>query len=181
MLETIYYATQILAVGLILGSLVAIYMQQRKDHALARAQTFRDMSNYAAEYFTHFISEPRTLESVRACLQDYVSATPQQQIDFTHLIHRAITQAEQALFMEQEKLLPSSTTQKHIGFPLSIVNTPGGRQSWEITKYAFSDEIRIRIDEQLRENEDKIPPVWEILPAFGADLAKKPSEAAEDS
>ena len=31
-LETVYYITQIIAVGAILASLVAIYIQQRKDY-----------------------------------------------------------------------------------------------------------------------------------------------------
>jgi len=37
-LETIYYITQIVAVGLILVSLVAIYWQQRQSNRIARSQ-----------------------------------------------------------------------------------------------------------------------------------------------
>lgn len=40
-LETIYYIGQTVAVGAILASLVAIYIQQRKDHAFAQAESQR--------------------------------------------------------------------------------------------------------------------------------------------
>ncbi|MBL4869557.1 MAG: hypothetical protein JKX72_01250 [Robiginitomaculum sp.] len=169
-LESIYYMTQIVAVGLILVSLVAIYLQQRKDHALARAETVKDLTKSGMGYFNALVNEPRTLDSVRVCLQDYVSATPREQMDFIKFTQYAVLIAEQAYFMEQEKLLPGSGLQRHIAFPLAILNTPGGRQIWQLGKNSFSDEIRILLDKQLSENGHNIPPVWEIIPALGADL-----------
>ena len=180
-LETIYYITQIIAVGLILVSLIAIYFQQRKDHALARAETVKDLTKSAMGYFDTLVSEPRTLESVRACLQNYVSATPREQIDFIQFFQFAVLLAEQAYFMDQEKLLPDSTMEKHIAFPLTILNTPGGRQLWQVAKNTFSDEISSHLDKQLRENGHNIPPVWEMLPALGADLVNTgPDPTAEN-
>jgi len=175
-LETIYYITQIVAVGLILVSLIAIYLQQRKDHALARAETLKDLTKASMGYFSTFVSEPRTLDSVRVCLQDYVSATPREQIDFVHFTQFAVLMAEQAYFMDQEKLLPGSTWLKHMAFSLSILNTPGGRQIWQMTKKSFSDEVRTILDKQLSENGHNIPPVWEIIHALGADLVNTDPE-----
>jgi len=40
-LETIYYIGQTIAVAAILASLVAIYIQQRKDHEFAKAENQR--------------------------------------------------------------------------------------------------------------------------------------------
>lgn len=46
-LETIYYISQIVAVVAIIGSLIAIYFQQRQTNTIARAQISQDVSvNY---------------------------------------------------------------------------------------------------------------------------------------
>ena len=50
-LETVYYITQIIAVGAILASLVAIYIQQRKDHILARADSQREVLQLNSNIF----------------------------------------------------------------------------------------------------------------------------------
>ena len=175
-LETIYYITQIVAVGLILVSLIAIYIQQRKDHALARAETVQNITKSAMGYFSVLVSEPRTLDSVRVCLQDYLSATPREQMDFLNFAHYALMMSEQAYFMDQDKLLANSTIHKYTAFPLAILNTPGGLQYWQLVKNSFSNEVRTLLDKQLSENGHNIPPIWEFIPALGADLVKTTPE-----
>jgi len=172
-LETTYYITQIFAVGLILASLVAIYIQQRKDHALARAETVRDLSKYARDFNLLLVTEPRVLESVRVCLKDYLSASAREQIDFLQFFQGAVHLAEQALFMEQDKLLPKSAFHKYCDILIAIVKTPGGREIWEQMKFAFTNQTRKYIDEQLGDTSNKIRPVWDIIPGLGLDPDKE--------
>ena len=64
-LETIYYITQIIAVGAILASLVAIYIQQRKDHVLARAEHQRQILAEVPRYTELAATDPAALQSIR--------------------------------------------------------------------------------------------------------------------
>lgn len=76
-LETVYYITQILAVGAILASLVAIYWQQREANKLARVQnsegltasyadSLRDLMNSAelASIFRKVMFEGEVLDPI---------------------------------------------------------------------------------------------------------------------
>jgi len=81
-LENIYYIGQTIAVGAILVSLVAIYIQQRKDHALARAEHQREILDSSTRLFDSIRFQPTGLESVRKCLVDFEGAEPDQQAEF---------------------------------------------------------------------------------------------------
>jgi len=63
-LEEIYYIGQTIAVLAILGSLAAIYWQQRKAHALARAESQREISQLASQWFDEVLAHPTGLENV---------------------------------------------------------------------------------------------------------------------
>jgi len=175
-LEIIYYITQIIAVGLILVSLLAIYVQQRKDHALARAETIRALTVFARDFNLILVTEPRVLESVQVCLRDYRSASSREQIDFLQFFQGAVHLSEQALFMEQEKLLPESTFHKYSDILLAITKTPGGRQIWQRMKYAFSNQVRIYIDKKLSDPNNKIRPVWDIVLGLGSNPEMEPTQ-----
>ena len=73
-LETVYYITQIIAVGAILASLVAIYIQQRKDHALAKAENQREILMQVERLTAPPTAHPKALENIRACVMDYEGA-----------------------------------------------------------------------------------------------------------
>ena len=164
-LETIYYITQIIAVGAILASLVAIYIQQRKDHVLARAENQRAILEQVDSFMSIPLESPDALENIRACYVDYEGATPAQQARFAHLVQKSISVAEAALYMRNDKLIAEASYKGFEGAALLSLFTPGGRQYWQRVRMTIGADIRSVLDSALSERTD-IPPVWEVFPQF---------------
>lgn len=167
-LEAVYYITQIIAVGAILASLVAIYIQQRKDHVLARAENQRAILEQVESFMSIPLASPDALENIRACYVDYEGATPAQQASFAHLVHKAVSIAEASLYMRNDKLIAEASYKGFEGAALLSLVTPGGRQYWQRVRMAIGADIRDVLDSALRERTD-IPLVWEVFPQFAPD------------
>ena len=176
-LETVYYITQIIAVGAILASLVAIYIQQRKDHALARAEHQRQILAEARRYTELAATDPAALESIRKCYQDFEGASPQDQAVFFHLMHTGVNIAEMAFYMRKDKLINDASYAGFEGAALLNLATPGGRQYWQRARLVVGTDIREALDKALSERTDT-PPVWEFLPQF-APVPEAPTSKGE--
>jgi hypothetical protein len=166
-LETIYYVGQTVAVGAILASLVAIYIQQRKDHAFAQADSEREILQETAHWFDDLLAYPRGLEDLQSSLQDYHNATPRAQAVLAQHMLKSVTIAEQAFFMNEQKLINYDSHMKLVMLPILHISTPGGRQYWDNTKVAFGAKIVAVIDKILEENPPSPDAFYEIFPYFG--------------
>jgi len=164
-LETIYYIGQTIAVGAILTSLVAIWFQMRKDHALARAENQREILAEARRYTELAATDPAALESIRKCYQDFEGASRQDQAVFFHLMHTGVNIAEMALYMQKDKLINDASYAGFEGAALLNLTTPGGRQYWQRARMVVGTDIREALDKALSERKDH-PPVWDFLPQF---------------
>ena len=170
-LETIYYIGQTIAVIAILASLVAIYIQQRKDHALARAEHQRQILSEVPRYFELAATNPAMLQSVRKCFVNFEGAYPQDQAVFVHFMHNAVNIAETALYMHKDKLINEASYVGFEGAVLMSLVTPGGKQYWQRARLAVGADIREALDKALAERKDT-PPVWEFFPQFAPDQVK---------
>ena len=164
-LETIYYIGQTIAVAAILVSLWAIYWQQRKDHALARATTQREILDSVKELSGFPANDPMAFESIRVCLVDFSSALPIQQVQFNHAAVMAVNMAEKALYMKREDLFDTAGSEAFFSLALSYIVTPGGQQWWQSTKFAFAAEIREHLEKKLKEGEG-IASLWDAFPSY---------------
>ncbi|MEL6568823.1 MAG: hypothetical protein AAFQ22_10430 [Pseudomonadota bacterium] len=178
-LETVYYVTQIIAVGAILISLIAIYIQQRKDHILARAENQREILREIENLTGIPVASPDALQNIRACYFDYEGATPAQQADFAHVVHKAISIAETALYMRNDKLIAEASYRGMEGAALLSLMTPGGQQYWQRMRMFLGRDIREALDQAMRERKD-IPPIWEVLPQYAPDPAQTSAIDPED-
>ena len=167
MLENIYYIGQTVAVGAILASLVAIYVQQRKDHAFAQAESEREILQQTAHWFDDLLAHPGGLEVLQSSLQDYRSATPRAQAVLGQHMLKSVIIAEQAYFMNEQKLINYDSHTKLVMLPILHIATPGGRQYWEDTKAAYGAKIVAVIDKILEENPPSPDAFYEIFPYFG--------------
>lgn len=163
-LETLYYVTQIIAVGLILISLVAIYIQQRKDHTLARVENQRDILQQCAQWFDDMLSSPTGLESVRACVQNFRNADPRQQAEFEQFMIKSVMLAEQAYYMHEERLINDNSYQRIVMLPVTHLVTPGGREYWADVKSAYGPDVVRVIDELLETEAPPLDTVYQIFP-----------------
>lgn len=167
-LETIYYITQIVAVGAILASLVAIYIQQRKDHAFAQAESEREILQQAAHWFDDLLAHPDGLQDLQASLRNYHGATPRAQAVLGQHMLKSVIIAEQAFFMHEQKLINYDSHMKLVMLPILHIATPGGRQYWDHTKAAFGTKIVAAIDKILEENPPSPDAFYKIFPYFGS-------------
>jgi hypothetical protein len=154
----------------ILVSLIAIYIQQRADRDLARAELQHeafDVTNSLYEYLTR---DAETFEAIRAGFQDYEGATPIEQVRFGYLMHRGINVAERVVFLRNDNLIDEQIYRSSLGIPLMYLKTPGGRQYWQQVRLAYTEDVHNAIDEGLEERTD-VPIVWELYPFFAPEPA----------
>jgi len=165
-LETIYYIGQTIAVVAILASLVAIYIQQRKDHAFAQAESEREILQQTAHWFDDLLTYPEGLENLQASLQDYRGAPQRAQAELAQHMLKSVLIAEQAILMHEEKLINYDSHMKLVMLPILHIATPGGRQYWEDSKAAFGTNIVAVIDRILGENPPSAEAFYKIFPYF---------------
>lgn len=151
-LEEIYYIGQTVAVLAILGSLGAIWVQLRKDHALARAEHQREILTAITQVTNFLATDADAVDSVRACCEDYVDATARQQAQFFYVVHTHINIAEKALYMGRDRLINKASFDGMKGAALAYLVTPGGRQLWDELKGAVGANIRDELDRSLHDD-----------------------------
>ncbi len=180
-LEEIYYVGQTIAVVAILGSLGAIWVQLRKDHALATAESTREILEQASRLLDDLLASPTGLESLEACSVDYRGATVRQKTEFAQFIVKHMMLAEQANYMVTDKLLSGNSHQKLIGLPAFYLRMPGGREYWEDSKGIYGDDVVAAVEKELRDNPIPIEEAVKIMPHIGtkvlATLPKAEPEA----
>ncbi|GAB5455649.1 MAG: hypothetical protein Hens2KO_18780 [Henriciella sp.] len=172
-LETTYYITQIIAVVLILGSLIAIFIQQRKDHALAKAENQREILLKTTEWFDAMLSNPSGLESVQNCLLDFKSASSKEKAEFMQYIVKVIVMAEQASFMKREGLIDEDSGVKFIAFAAMHLGTPGGAEYWNDAKVAYANHVVDAIEERMRSDPISVDQFYKMFPLFKIDSDPK--------
>ncbi|MEO1662414.1 MAG: hypothetical protein AAFR51_15605 [Pseudomonadota bacterium] len=168
-LETTYYITQIIAVALILGSLIAIFIQQRKDHALAKAENQREILLKTTEWFDAMLSNPSGLESVQNCLLDFKSASSKEKAEFMQYIVKVIVMAEQASFMKREGLIDEDSGVKFIAFAAMHLGTPGGAEYWNDAKVAYANHVVEAIDKRMTTDPISVDQFYKMFPLFKVD------------
>ena len=151
-LEDIYYIGQTIAVVAILGSLGAIWVQLRKDHALAKAEHQREILTAITQVTNFVATDADALDSVRACCEDYVNATARQQAQFFYVVHTHINIAEKALYMGRDQLINTASFEGMKGAALAYLVTPGGKQLWSELKDAVGADIRDELDRSLHDD-----------------------------
>lgn len=162
---------EIVGATAVLITLVAIYLQQRKVHALALAENQREALVTTTDLFDFIATHPTALESVRSCLQNFDDATPREQADFGRYAHMSINMAEQALYLYKEKLINHASYVGMEGVALMLLVTPGGEQWWSKTGVAFGADIRNQLENVLSERRREILPAWHYFPHLGAALS----------
>ncbi|MEM7702594.1 MAG: hypothetical protein AAF251_11705 [Pseudomonadota bacterium] len=180
-LEEIYYIGQTIAVVAILGSLGAIWVQMRKDHALARAEREQELMGGLNTLYDYLANDKEAVDSIRACFQDYDGAPYDQQVKFGYLVHRGVNLAQQAYYLRRGNLYDPVLYESAFGLALMYLNTPGGRQHWRTIRLVYDDHIRTALDEALAASQEG-PKIWDIYPFFAGDLeslsdAGRPSKA----
>ena len=153
-LEELYYVSQIVAVAMILASLIAIWLQMRQNHALARADAQRDLLKSIGTFLQMTLDNPRVLTDVRLGLQEYDTASA-----YLHVM-------EQAVYTKADKLITYPSFKGIETGALGIIVTPGGCQWWAHAKKIIGAAVSQHLDKRLAELGGVTPPFYELLTQF---------------
>ncbi|MEP3051917.1 MAG: hypothetical protein ABJP48_04150 [Erythrobacter sp.] len=163
-LEEIYYIGQTIAVVAILGSLGAIWVQLRKDHALARANAQQVLLQHNASHFDILVEQPSVLASVQKCLIDYDKAPSRQKTEFTSYLHKQIAVAEAAVFLAQDGLIASTSLEKLVAYPALLLGTPGGQENWVAARAVYGSDVVAAIEGHMRDHPSDLAALYAAAP-----------------
>ncbi len=163
-LEEIYYIGQTIAVVAILGSLGAIWVQLRKDHALARANAQQELLQHNASHFDILIEQPSVLASAQQCIVDYDNAPSRQKTEFCAYLHKQVAVAEAAVFLAQDELIALSSLEKLLAYPALLIGTPGGQQNWVAGRMAYGADIVAALEDYMRDHPSDLDALYAVAP-----------------
>ncbi len=168
-LEDLANLAEIIGLVAILISLIAIYVQQRKDHVFAKAESQREILQSGSNALDTLLDNPNVIGSMQVCLLDYSSAPSQQQVEFARFVHKQVNLAEQTVYMNLEQLVDDSSHHKFVAFPALLLSTPGGKQYWETTRNVYGVEIVEALEKHMHDHPADIEALFEICPYFRMD------------
>lgn len=187
-LETIYYLSQIIAVLAVLASLIFLGVQVRlsnqqtsQANIIARADSQRDILNNAAKFLQLTLDNPTILQDVRLGLMSYDKAPPETKNNFATWAFGLLHLMEQAVYMNDDGLITSSSFAGFETAALGVIVTPGGAEWWMHTRKVIGVAVVEHLDRRLVELEGITPPFYELFTQFEPieDPATKPESALQ--
>ena len=157
---------EIIGAAAVLITLIAIYFQQRKIHALSRAENQRQILTSTRDLMEFVSDHPSALESIRSCLQNYEDAPSQAQVHFSNYCHGYVNLAEQAQYLYRDKLINKASYEGFEVLALMLLATPGGQQWWHQARVAFGEDIREPLDKMLENRGANTVLIWDVMPYF---------------
>ena len=148
----------------VIASLLFVGFQLRQNGAIEKANAQRDLLSQTADWMAMTASDPLIFEAVRECLVDYNSAERIVQDRFNSWAWGILFIIEQAVYMHRDGFINDSS---YTGFErgiLSVLNTNGGRQWWDLSSSIVSSDVGNHIQQRLDETEGTIPPWNEVMP-----------------
>jgi len=104
-LEQLYYVSQIAAVVLILGSLAAIFLQQRQANAIARADMTQRAIGAGADVTHELLANRELAEIYRKAMIDHAELSPVEAIQINAYLSLLLTAHANAYFCVQRGMI----------------------------------------------------------------------------
>lgn len=159
------------AVGGLAVLITVLYLayQLRQTAIIERTAGQRDLLGKARNWVELTTTNPQLVAVLRNALNDWDSATPEEQERANGWMLSAGLQAEQALYMWREKLINEQSYKGFIGVVVAIARTPGGAKWWQHARMALGKDIADLIDAELRDAPEDAPNWLEIFPHLKKD------------
>lgn len=172
-LETIYYIGQTIAVFAILGSLMAIYLQQKRTNQYELANGQRDLLNQAKDGLSMAGTDAFTLESIQLGLHDYEALSPLQQARFSGWVYSIFMTIQQSFYLNQVSLVKNDVHQAYIRYAMAVLNTEGGRAWWKSEgEIVLDDEYTEHIESTFKEKGDQYPALYDVVKHYRVQTLK---------
>jgi len=156
---------EVLGSALVMVSLIYLAVQVRQSNRDAEASaevSWMDGWNRALE---GWVQDDRTIDAIRAGLQDFNGLDKRQQAIFHMRIGVLANHWVLARQLKDKRLIPESLYQDVSDFMVSVLSTPGGLQYWE--RDAEATPHGKELLELIRSGQGRLPPVTELLPWWG--------------
>jgi len=168
-LETIYYITQIVAVGAILVSLLAIWFQMRQSTKMERASAQRGLLDRVSD-FTRSIGLEEGDHFILG-MNDFDGASHETKIVVHNRLIEFVFITESALNMHQDGFFSEGTWAGIDGAMLGMLRTPGGQQFWDYAQHIVGFEIAKHINRRFEEFGTDDPNFLDAVPFYRPRLA----------
>lgn len=154
------------AIGGVAVLITVLYLayQFRQTAIIERTAGQRDLLSKARSWVELTTTHPDLVEVLRKALNDWDSATPEEQERANGWMLSAGLQAEQALYMWREKLINEQSYNGFIGVVVAIARTPGGAKWWQRARIALGNDISELIDNELLVTPEDAPNWVEVFP-----------------
>ena len=159
------------AIGGLAVLITVLYLayQFRQTTIIERTAGQRDLLSKARTWVELTTTHPELVDVLRNTLNDWDSATPEEQERANGWMLSAGLQAEQALYMWRENLINEQSYNGFVGVAVAIARTPGGSQWWQHARIALGKDIADLIDAELLSAPKDAPNWLEIFPHLQKD------------
>ena len=139
------------AIGGIAVLITVLYLayQFRQTTIIERTAGQRDLLSKCRDWVELTTTNPDLVEVLRNALNDWESATPEEQERANGWMLSAGLQAEQALYMWRENLVNEQSYNGFIGVIVAIARTPGGSKWWQQARLALGKDISELVDHEI--------------------------------
>jgi hypothetical protein len=169
-LEAVYYVTQIIAVGAILASLVAIWFQMRQSAKMERAAAQREVLERVSQFARGLSGEAS--DHFLLGLNDFEAASGKTRIETElHLFEFAFV-TESALNMHRDGFFSEGTWAGIEGVMLGLIRTPGGAIWWRHAQHMLGFEIAQYLNRRLAQIDPKTPNYLDFSPSYRLRLSE---------
>lgn len=170
-LEAIYYVTQIIAVGAILASLVAIWFQMQQSTKMARASAQREVLDRVSQ-FNRGLIDFEQFDPFLLGLAHGEAASVQSRATMEHHLFEFAFITEAAMNMHKDGFFSDGTWSGIESTMIGLMRTPGGALWWQYARKILGFEIASHLDQRLAQTDASAPTFLDFLPSYRLRLAE---------
>ena len=161
-LEAVYYLSQIVAVGAIILSLVAIWYQMRQSAKMERAAAQREVLERVS-HFTRGLSG-EAFDHFLLGLNDFGAASSAARYTTEQRLFEFAFVTESALNMHRDGFFSEGTWAGIEGVMLGMIRTPGGATWWRYAQKILGFEISQYLNRRLAQIDPETPNYLDFSP-----------------
>ena len=146
-LENIYFISQTIAVALILMSLLAIWVQMRQAHDLARVESSRSMWMYVSEVMTSLVDDSEKAAFFHKSLYGTGKMTDAEKTRFYLLMSSLLVMFENGHALHRKGMIEAHFWPRMRQSLRDFIAPPRAQRWWEIARKRSFSESKIFVEE----------------------------------
>jgi len=162
--DAISAVADVVGVALVVVSLAYLAVQVRQSNQMALAESERELLEDWAHAISQLTADDRITSIFQRGLSDFNSMNNLEKSRFSVAMAGLVNIYISAIRMDAKSLVGSQEVEIFGDICFAMINTPGGRQWWDLTGPFFT--ISALIDERIQKEGDTQPSWTDMLPYF---------------